>query len=79
MHSDRVCENDNWLDGVRVLETDLESESLRRTMEAQSRDDIPKLKNLDELKADPAKKYPLVITHHGGDAWYRNIRIRELN
>ena len=34
---------------------------------------------LDELKADPAKKYPLVITHHGGDAWYRNIRIRELN
>ena len=53
------------------------SEMLRRAMEAQSREDIPKLKNLDELKADPAKK--LVITHHGGDAWYRNIRIRELN
>jgi hypothetical protein len=48
-------------------------------MEAQAREDIPKLKNLDELKSDPAKKYPLVITHHGGDAWYRNIRIRELN
>ena len=26
----------------------------------------------------PVKKYPLVITHHGGDAWYRNIRIRVL-
>ena len=70
---------EHWLDGVKVLETDLESETLRRTMEAQSREDIPKLKNLDELKADPAQKYPLVITHHGGDAWYRNIRIRELN
>jgi hypothetical protein len=70
---------EHWLDGVKVLEADLESETLRRTMEAQSREDIPKLKNLDELKADPAKKYPLVITHHGGDAWYRNIRIRELN
>jgi dienelactone hydrolase len=70
---------EHWLDGVKVLDTDLESETLRRTMEAQSREDIPKLKNLDELRADPAKKYPLVITHHGGDAWYRNIRIRELN
>jgi len=70
---------EHWLDGVKVLDTDLQSETLRRTMEAQSREDIPKLKNLDELKADPAKKYPLVITHHGGDAWFRNIRIRELN
>jgi hypothetical protein len=70
---------EHWLDGVKVLDTDLESESLRKAMQAQAREDIPKLKNLDELKADPAKKYPLVITHHGGDAWYRNIRIRELN
>lgn len=70
---------EHWLDGVRVLDTDLESQTLRRTMEAQTREDIPKLKNLDELKADPTKKFPLVITHHGGDAWYRNIRIRELN
>jgi hypothetical protein len=70
---------EHWLDGVKVLEADLESETLRRTMAAQAREDIPKLKNLDKLRADPAKKYPLVITHHGGDAWYRNIRIRELN
>ncbi len=70
---------EHWLDGVKVLETDLESETVRKTMAAQAREDIPKLKHLDELEADPAKKYPLVITHHGGDAWYRNIRIRELN
>jgi hypothetical protein len=70
---------EHWLDGVKVLDTDLESEALRKAVEAQAREDIPKLKNLDELKADPAKRYPLVITHHGGDAWFRNIRIRELN
>jgi hypothetical protein len=70
---------EHWLDGVKVLDTDLESEALRNAMQAQTREDIPKLKNLDELKADPAKTYPLVITHHGGDAWFRNIRIRELN
>ena len=70
---------EHWLDGVKVLDVDLQSEALRKAMAAQAREDIPKLKNLDELKADPAKKYPLVITHHGGDAWFRNIRIRELN
>lgn len=70
---------EHWLDGVKVLDTDLESETLRKTMAAQAREDIPKLQNLDAWKADASKKYPLVITHHGGDAWYRNIRIRELN
>jgi dienelactone hydrolase len=69
---------EHWLDGVKVLDADLESESLRALMAAQKREDIPKLANLDELKSNPSKKYPLVITHHGGDAWYRNIRIREL-
>jgi hypothetical protein len=69
---------EHWLDGVKVLDADLESEAVRKAMQAQPREDIPKLKNLDELRADPAKKYPIVITHHGGDAWYRNIRIREL-
>jgi dienelactone hydrolase len=69
---------EHWLDGIKVLDADLEAETLRKTMAAQEREDIPKLKNLDELKANPSKKYPLVITHHGGDAWFRNIRIREL-
>jgi hypothetical protein len=82
-HSARILVHgshvEHWLDGVKVLDTDLESETLRKTMADQAREDIPKLKNLDELRADPANKYPLVITHHGGDAWYRNIRIRELN
>ncbi|MBN9660214.1 MAG: DUF1080 domain-containing protein [Acidobacteria bacterium] len=70
---------EHWLDGVKVLDADLESEAVRKAMASQQREDIPKLKNLDELKANRAKKYPLVLTHHGGDAWFRNLRIRELN
>lgn len=69
---------EHWLDGVKVLDADLESESLRSAMAAQKREDIPKPAHLDELKANPTKKYPIVITHHGGDAWFRNIRIKEL-
>ena len=34
--------------------------------------------HLDELKNDNTKTYPIVLTHHGGDAWFRNMRIREL-
>jgi len=82
-HTARIIVNssnvEHWLDGVKVLDTDLESETLRKTMGTQAREDIPKLKNLDELKADSTKKYPLVITHHGGNAWFRNIQIRELH
>lgn len=70
---------EHWLDGVKVLDADLESEALRRAFAAPTREDVPKPHHLDELKADPSKKYPLVITHHGGDAWYRNLRVRELN
>jgi hypothetical protein len=69
---------EHWLDSVRVMETDLESEALRSAMENQRRADIPKPKHLDELKADPAKAYPFVLTHHGGDAWFRALRVRVL-
>jgi hypothetical protein len=68
---------EHWLDGVKVLEVDLESDTLRKSMEAESRADIPKPRHLDELKRDPAKAYPLVLTHHGGDACYRNLRVKE--
>lgn len=68
---------EHWLDGVRVLEVDLESAALREAMEAQPRADIPKPRHLDELKQEPGKSYPLVLTHHGGKGCYRNIRIKE--
>ena len=69
---------EHWLDGVRVMEADLESEALRSAMASQRRADIPKPHHLDELRADPGKRYPVVLTHHGGDAWFRGLRVREL-
>jgi hypothetical protein len=69
---------EHWLDGVRVMEADLESDALRSAMAGQQRADIPKPRNLDELRANPTKAYPFVLTHHGGDAWFRALRVREV-
>jgi len=69
---------EHWLDGVRVMEADLESEALRSAMASERRSDIPKPLHLDELRADPAKAYPIVLTHHSGDAWFRELRVRRL-
>lgn len=68
---------EHWLDGVKVLEVDLESAKLRESMAAEKRADIPKPHHLDELKQQPEKAYPLVLTHHGGKGCYRNIRVRD--
>lgn len=69
---------EHWLDGVKVVEADLESDSLREAMANQKRADVPKPHHLDELKQHPEKRYPVVLTHHGGHTCYRNLRLREL-
>jgi hypothetical protein len=68
---------EHWLDGVRVMEVDLRSPSLREAMGKSPRPDVPKPGDLDMLLREPAKAFPLVLTHHGGTAWFRNLRIRE--
>lgn len=68
----------HWLNGFKVMEADLESPGLRAAMAAQPRPDIPKPDRLDELRQNKSKAFPIVLTHHGGDAWFRKIRIREL-
>ena len=70
---------EHWLDGVRVMEADLQSDALRAAVARERRADIPKPHHLDELRAEPGKAYPIVLTHHGGDAWFRELRIRELH
>lgn len=69
---------EHWLDGVKFLDADLEPAALRNAMAAQTRAGIPKLSHPDEPRADPSTKYPLVPAHHGGNAWFRNMRVREL-
>jgi hypothetical protein len=68
---------EHWLDGVRVMEVDLRSAALREAMGKSARRDVPKPGDLDMLLQEPAKAFPLVLTHHGGTAWFRNLRIRE--
>jgi len=81
-HRARIVVNgrhvEHWINGVKVVAADLESPELRAAMSAQPRPDVPKPAHLDELKNDKAKAYPIVLTHHGGDAWFRNMRVREL-
>lgn len=69
---------EHWINDVKVIDGDLESPELRAAMEAQPRPDVPKPAHLDELKYDKQKAYPIVLTHHGGDAWFRNMLIREI-
>lgn len=68
---------EHWLDGVRVMEVDLRSAALREEMGKSTRPDVPKPADVDMLLREPAKAFPLVLTHHGGTAWFRNLRIRE--
>jgi hypothetical protein len=95
----RASKVEHWLNGVRVLATDLESPELRAAMAAEQREDLPKPSDAEALsrgvvaKYDPgpfpngndrpvrefrSDGYPLVLTHHGADAWFRNLRVRKL-
>ncbi len=67
---------EHWLDGVRVMEVDLRSAALREEMGKSPRPDVPKPSDLEMLLRKPTKVFPLVLTHHGGTAWFRNLRIR---
>lgn len=81
-HKGRIVVNgsrvEHWINGVKVMSADLQSEAVRAAVAAQKRNDVPKVAHLDELKAEPKKAYPIVLTHHGGDAWFRNMRVRVL-
>jgi hypothetical protein len=69
---------ERWFDGVCVMGTDFESESLRAAGAGRSRADVPKPHPLDELQDETAKAYPIVLTHHGRAASFRNLCVREL-
>lgn len=66
---------EHWLNGVRVLETSLASEAVRQAAERRW-DPAPELKRL--LIEQPKKKTPLCLQNHNDEAWFRNIKIREL-
>jgi hypothetical protein len=61
---------EHWLNGVRVLEYELGSDAVKAAL-AQS-----KFKNAPGF-GDKIKGH-LLLTNHKDEAWYRNLRIREL-
>jgi hypothetical protein len=64
----------HWINGVRVVETSLASATVREGLAARWGLDHP----VYRLLAGPSRKRGrLSLTHHGDQAFFRNIRIRE--
>jgi hypothetical protein len=66
---------EHWLNGVKVVESDLDSavaaERIARRWGARTPVTI-------DLTKQPRKDCPISLQNHGGDTWFRNIRIRRL-
>ena len=62
---------EHWLNGVRVVSTDLESEVFQAAHAAS------KFKG-NEGFAQPAPG-PILLQDHGGEVWYRSLRIRSFD
>ncbi len=66
----------HWLNGVKVVDTALDSEPIRAGLEERWGIDSPVYKLLTGL---PRKQSPIGLQHHNDEAWFRNIRIRRLD
>lgn len=67
---------EHWLNGVKVVETDLDSKLAAERI--QHRWGIGTPVSVD-LTKQPRKDCPISLQNHGGDCWFRNIRIRRLD
>ncbi len=67
---------EHWLNGVRVLTADLQSPAIRQALSQQKRPDVPKPLHFDLLRDHPDRRFPIVLTHHGDRACFRNLVIR---
>jgi hypothetical protein len=61
---------EHWLNGVKVVEYDLDSAEIRGLIAQSKFRDIPGFARFSEGH--------IGIQHHGQEVWYRNIRVREL-
>jgi hypothetical protein len=66
----RGSHGEHWLNGVKVVEYDLASPSLKELIAQSKFKDMPRFAILSEGH--------IGIQHHGQEVWYRNIRVREL-
>ena len=65
---------EHWLNGVKVVDEDLESTELKKLLKARTA-------NSDDARAlleRPIKQCPISLQHYGDVVWFRNIAIRRL-
>jgi len=62
---------EHWLNGIKVVEYELGSAEVKAA--------VAKTKFKDESGFGEKIKGRIMLTDHGDEAWYRNIRIRELS
>jgi Domain of Unknown Function (DUF1080) len=67
---------EHWLNGVKVVETDLDSALAAERAAHRWGAGTPVTV---DLTTQPRKECPISLQNHGDDAWFRNIRIRRLD
>jgi hypothetical protein len=66
---------EHWLNGVKVVETDLDAPAVRAHIEKRWANAERVRKLLIDL---PKARCPVSLQHHNDVAWFRNIRVLEL-
>ncbi len=66
---------EHWLNGVKVVETDLDSTLAAERIAHRWGNATPVT---IDLTKQPRRQCPISLQNHGDDAWFRNIRIRRL-
>jgi hypothetical protein len=66
---------EHWLNGVKVVDTDLDTEEIRQGLESRWGKESPVS---DLLTRQPRRETPIGLQHHIDEAWFRNIKIRHL-
>lgn len=66
---------EHWLNGVKVVDTDLDTPDVRKHIEERWTADNPVRAMLEDR---PKHVTPVALQHHDDTAWFRNIKIRRL-
>ncbi|MGA2132076.1 MAG: DUF1080 domain-containing protein [Bryobacteraceae bacterium] len=67
---------EHWLNGVKVVEADLDSAVAAERIAHRWGVGTPVT---DDLTRQPRRDCPISLQNHGGDTWFRNIKIRRLD
>lgn len=66
---------EHWLNGVKVVDTDLDVPEIVEGLKARWTENSPVYQLLTQ---QPKKRTPIALQHHNDEAWFRNIKIKEL-